>query len=444
MIRRRAAVAALTLASVLTAACAGTAEEPRASREALLLGEFLDASPAACGLRGPAPTTRPVERASTVRAQVDAVAAVVARIRGFDSPASIRPTFVSRREFEARLARLVRRELAERDLEAAERALRTLGAIPRAFELETAIAALGRSAGGLYDEQRKQILVARTGVRRLAANELEVLAHEIEHALSDARLGLPHGARSDRWGDTHLAAAALAEGSATLTEFRFLAALAGWQLVALALQAPADDVFALPSLPYVIEQSFVFPYLEGIGFVCALYRRGGWTAVDRAFERPPLSSAQILFPERYLARELPRQPEPLGRLPAPWKQGRFAGTFGAADLLWLFRAPRNDEGRALDGALDRARAWAGGRIEIWSSGADTAVGIALVQRRGSTRLCSSIGRWYQRAFPDAARSGAADRLSFRGGGQAAALICRGNQVRLGIAPTVPLARRLAR
>jgi hypothetical protein len=444
VIRSACALALVAAVGTVAAGCGGSQEDQPPRGETLLFGEFLDARPDACGLRERPPSTAALDDASTVAAQVEAVAGIVEKLRGLEASRPLDPTFVRQQQLQARLRELVRVELAERDLEATERALVVLGAIPPDYDLEAAIDALVKTAGGVYDAHRKQILVGRTGRARLNGADLEVLAHELEHALSDQRLGLPEGEESDRWGDTHLAGAALAEGSATITELRFLAAQAGVSFLDLVLRAPAGDVFAFPDLPFVIEQSFVFPYLEGVGFVCALYARGGWKAVNRAYDRPPRSSAEILFPGRYLRGERPKRPHAPTRLPAPWKQARFGGVFGAADLWWLFRAPGDEEQRAVDRPLARAGAWAGGRIEIWSRGAESAVAIALVQRQGAPSLCSSLALWYARAFPAARKTGAAPRITFRGERQAAIVTCRAGEVRIGIAPSVVLARRLAR
>lgn len=444
MIRRAGSLALVAAVCTVATGCGGSRDGQRPTRETLLFGEFLDATPGTCGLRERPPSTAALDGAGTVAAQVRQVAAIVEELRGLEASRPLEPTFVRRGQLEARLRERLRAELAARDLEATKRALVILGAIPPDYDLAAAIDALVKTAAGVYDSRRKQILVGRIGRKRLNVAELEVLAHELEHALSDQRLGLPEGDASDQWGDTHLAGAALAEGSATLTELRFLAAQAGGSFLDLVLRAPAGDVFALPDLPFVLEQSFVFPYLEGVGFVCAVYAQGGWTAVNRAYDRPPRSSAEILFPGRYLRGERPERPRAPARLPAPWKQSRFGGIFGAADLWWLFRAPGDEERRALDRPLARAGGWAGGRIDIWRRGPDSAVAIVLVQRQGAPSLCSSLVLWYARAFPAARASGDPPRVTFRGSRQSAIVACRGGVVRIGIAPSAALARRLVR
>jgi hypothetical protein len=56
-----------------------------------------------------------------------------------------------------------------------------------------------------------------------------------------------------------------------------------------------------------------FPYLEGMRFVADIYRAGGFPLVDAMYDAPPVSTAQILHPEKYIAGALPAEvlePEP--------------------------------------------------------------------------------------------------------------------------------------
>ncbi len=48
-----------------------------------------------------------------------------------------------------------------------------------------------------------------------------------------------------------------------------------------------------------MQEDFVFPYQYGQVFVQTLYERGGWEAIDQAYQNLPVSTEQILHPERY-------------------------------------------------------------------------------------------------------------------------------------------------
>ncbi len=55
--------------------------------------------------------------------------------------------------------------------------------------------------------------------------------------------------------------------------------------------------------PYIALQSF--PYIYGECFVSYLYDRGGWKLVNQAYKIPPISTEQVIHPEKYLKREQP-------------------------------------------------------------------------------------------------------------------------------------------
>jgi hypothetical protein len=179
----------------------------------------------------------------------------------------------------------------------------------------------------------------------------------------------------------------------------------------------------LAELPHFVQASMVFPYEEGLRFVCALYERGGWRAVDRAYRRLPASSAEILFPERYGRGERPADPPDPPPPGGGWRPiDRQA--LGAADLLALFEAPGGDRKRALESARARVGAWAGGEVHAWALGDRTAVALALVDRRARGRLCASIKAWR-----------AAARVE-------AVVRCSGRHVRVGLADDARIAARL--
>jgi hypothetical protein len=85
-------------------------------------------------------------------------------------------------------------------------------------------------------------------------------------------------------------------------------------------------------------------------------------------------------------------------------------------------------------------------VSLWSreGGLDTATAMALVQRAGERDLCRSMKDWYRAAFPDAGqvRRVSGEEMAADGSDGAASLRCRGNEVRLGIADDIGVARRV--
>jgi hypothetical protein len=327
-------------------------------------------------------------------ANVAEIAHEVERLRSLRFKRVPKPRFVD----QAEMIRLLRKQLKTptQQVEGAQRGLRLLGEIGPQTDLEQLTRNdLAADVAGYYDD-RTHALVVLSG-KKLGGFERITLSHELDHALTDQRLGLPHGggklgtARND---ERDVAAAALAEGDATLIMEAF----------ASADMAPADALDALSAatggssnLPHYVEASEEFPYFEGEAFVCHLLRRGGWPAVARAYARPPQTSAEIMFPARYLAHERPVVPAPAESPGPAWKR-LDDSTIGAADLLWLFEAPGNRTSRALTVPRRRAAAWAGGEAVVWSRGARSALAMTLVERHGARpRLCASMQAWAKAA-----------------------------------------------
>ena len=58
----------------------------------------------------------------------------------------------------------------------------------------------------------------------------------------------------------------------------------------------------LPGLQVLWDQ-LIYPYIDGMMFVFAVARERGWDGVDAVYFDAPVSSEQVLHPERYLDRD---------------------------------------------------------------------------------------------------------------------------------------------
>jgi hypothetical protein len=335
-------------------------------------------------------------------------------------------------------------EEAEED----ERILAMLGAIPPTLDLrETLSGFVGEQVVGFYDPDTGDLAVLGSG-GPMDPVEKVTLAHELDHALTDQALGIPlEEPTPEGQEDAALAVRALVEGDATLAMSLFAArSLSFEEQLSFDFSSFSDQgaVRELAQVPHYIVRTMLFPYLEGLLFVCNLKLEGGWEAVNAAYLEPPTTSAQILFPQRYQAGEGAVDPRDPGRLPEPWSRADVSA-FGAADLLFLFEAPGGNLAEALEGPVDLAAGWAGGELHLWTRGDDSALGIAMAQRPDELPLCDAVARWYGAAFEgrDAAL-GAGESLAVDGDEQDAVVRCPGAEVRLGIGPDIATARALVR
>jgi len=61
----------------------------------------------------------------------------------------------------------------------------------------------------------------------------------------------------------------------------------------------------LMKAPRIVVETVLFPVREGADFVAELFGADGWDAVNAACTNPPISTEQVLHPERYLEGEEP-------------------------------------------------------------------------------------------------------------------------------------------
>lgn len=394
--------------------------------------------PTAC----PPPTSLEVDRvdATTLEEQVEEVTAAVATIR--DLPAAdVDYEVLDGGEVAAEVDRILADEYPPEDADADQRTLTLLGAIAPGTDLvEVQRSLLTGQIAGFYDTDTKE-LVVRDEDGALEGEGLSALAHELTHALGDASLGLDIDDIES--ADAAAARSALVEGDASLAQLHFgLLATDPLSLLQGAdPEAQAEAQAALDGAPPFVADQLAYPYTYGLGFVCGEYAEGGWDAVDALYDGGPVTTAEILFPERLGA--------PVAEPAAPaapgqgWSEVR-SDALGAFDLLALAAAPGGDRDAALDEPLERAAAWDGGSYVLWSRGDESAMGAAFADTGDGIELCSTLEEYYTAAFPDAevtADNGAA--MVARGADQSAVLRCEGDEVRLGIAPDVETAQRVA-
>jgi hypothetical protein len=156
---------------------------------------------------------------------------------------------------------------------------------------------------GFYDDEIKQMFVVQGA--GFGGPERITYAHEYAHALQDQRYDLSEGlgfnddaceADSERCA----AVRALVEGDATLLEERWLVTYATDQDFQELLDFYEDFVSPIfDAAPAFLQDDFIFPYDSGYSFVEHFFLAGGWAAVDAVYENPPVSTEQILHPDRY-------------------------------------------------------------------------------------------------------------------------------------------------
>lgn len=248
-----------------------------------------------------------------------------------------------------------------------EQVIELLGLIAPGTDLRAVAGDIsGGQVAGYYDTRRKRLaIVSGPGARDRVLSEI-TLAHELDHALEDQRIGLRDSPSSGA-DDGASAYTALIEGSATsvMDDYtrRFINPSAALGSAFSALGSGAGS--GTGSIPPYIQASLLFSYVVGEKFVNRLRAVAhGWKLVNYALSRrPPVSTEQVIHPDKYLVDERPVA-VPLRRvgalLPRGWRR-RAAGTIGEFDTDQLLKLGVGDLA-----AGDAAAGWGGGRYELWA------------------------------------------------------------------------------
>jgi len=257
--------------------------------------------------RTPRPTATFEPPEATQAVQMDKIAEQVADLRGLAIQGTPERYLISRERVEEVLNGLILDPGRRAGLENELRVLSVLGLVKPTYDLvKYALNSSSDSLGGFYIPWTKQMFVIGdefTGLERF------VYSHEFDHALTDqhfdiAGMGVYPDCRLDA---QHCAAIrALVEGDATVLMYQWLNQYATPQdYQDFANYDPPD--FTLPEEfpPPYVSQDINFPYSYGADFVQYLYDRGRWASVNKAYEKLPESTEQILHPEKYLAGEAP-------------------------------------------------------------------------------------------------------------------------------------------
>jgi hypothetical protein len=385
--------------------------------------------------------------AADAQGQFDTISKAIANIRELKLKKPVDVSFLTPEQVAGKAAKITLRDYPQRLADIESRMLGALGAIPAGTDLRQLTKDLIESqVAGFYVPSLDEMFVPGSADEPLSPTQKVVLAHELTHAVTDQTIGIPlPNHPSPEKLDQTLAALSVIEGDATLAMQRYATVyLSIFDQLSLtndpAYQASQE---AMESTPHYLVQQLSAPYIDGLGFTCELFNKGGWDAINDAYENPPTTTAQVLFPERYFDNEGAIKPSAPSAPKGNWKEV-FVTSFGAANLQWLFEAPGGDESQTLDEPRKLVEGWAGGTVYVWTDGDETALSMRLTERKGSD-LCSSVVEWYDRSFDDSeAETTGSEELALDGEAQDAVIACSGSEVHVGIGPDLDTARSINR
>ena len=222
-------------------------------------------------------------------------------LRGLERRQKIHWAVVNRQQFQAYVRSLFERQYAPGELQCEGDAYKALGLISPTLDYERLVLTLlEEQTGGYYDPQQDTFYVADWGDPNL---QTDVIVHELTHALQDQHFHIDDFvSRIKGNSDAMLARAALAEGEATWVSLAYASGANDLEHYAPSFdtddgstQAAADQVH----LPHFLQALMMFPYTYGLKFVNYGRQQDGWQQLNQAYADLPISTEQILHPERY-------------------------------------------------------------------------------------------------------------------------------------------------
>lgn len=167
--------------------------------------------------------------------------------------------------------------------------------------------------------------------------EETVMVHELTHALQDQHFDLAKREKAlMRDTDANMAYHAVLEGEGVMVMLVHMLNKMGVDfddvikddtMVETLANATTASSMIDPSTPPYFAEMLKFPYLEGLNFCIAAYRKGGWQMLDKVHANPPKSTREILHPEEYFAKSF---------TPEPFDATRPAGDVIAVEHLGEF------------------------------------------------------------------------------------------------------------
>jgi hypothetical protein len=279
----------------------------------------------------------------------------------------------SRAELERYLVAKLDEELPPHELSGVTRSYALLGLVPEEMDLrELLLSVYTEQVAGFYDPDSTALFVLDDMPAETMA---PLLVHELVHAVQDQATDLDSLTDRDRGNDRQAAAQAAIEGHATLVMFEHVTSQVRGRDVDLseipdfaaqvrpALEAMRTQYPALANAPAVIRESVLFPYLEGAGFVQALWEASNARPAPFG-DRLPLSTEQILHPERFTG----RRDAPTGvALAVEGRTSLYENGLGEFETRVLL------EELAGPDAADAAAGWDGDRYALLGGGGEALV-----------------------------------------------------------------------
>ncbi len=236
--------------------------------------------------------------------QMDLIQQQVSDFRGLAMTAPLDRALMTSEELQEKVKSEFFVDYTHEDAQNDVKVLSTIGLLEPDYDLlQFYIDLYSEQIAGYFDSETKEMnVISDAGFGGL---ERMTYAHEFTHVLQDQNYDLENGLMlNDDYCENHTeycqAVTAVIEGDAVLSE-QF------WFLMYGTDQDKAEvmDFYAVyespvyDSAPDYMKQDFMFPYQQGFDFVNGFYNEKKWDSVEALYQKLPVSTEQILHPERY-------------------------------------------------------------------------------------------------------------------------------------------------
>lgn len=236
--------------------------------------------------------------------QMDEIQAQVERIRSLEAAAPVNRQLLTVDQLRDTVENDFLADYTEEEVADDIKVLWSLGLLEPDYDLYNLYLELyTEQIAGYYDIEKDEMFVVLE--EGFAGPQRSTYAHEYTHVLQnqnhDVRKNLNYTEEYCKTDSEYCAAIqALIEGDATLTEQSWLYLYATDQdMEEIDKYYETADLSVFDTAPAFMQEDFLFPYSKGVDFVLALYEQDGFAAIDQAYINPPVSTEQILHPERY-------------------------------------------------------------------------------------------------------------------------------------------------
>lgn len=295
---------------------------------------------------------------------------------------------------------------------AREAALKHFGLIPDSLNLHAfMVSVLTEQIAGFYDPDSGALFIPSDA--DTATLRITVISHELVHALQDQYASIDSVMHQKRENDRLSAGQAIFEGQATLAQIHILMPEQDMKSIpslwdtraAVAMQQQQMPVFA--HAPLWVKQTLIFPYLAGGDFV-------RWFTTEHPGEQPygkqmPISTSQILHPDRFAAHEVPVA---IKFTPAAGDPPRYEDDLGEFETRLVLEQALGSEAEAEAEALSSG--WAGDRYAVFGPHAEALVWYVVWRSQtAADAFAAGLRRgWAKRAEPG--RTWRVEKVSLNG------------------------------